>query len=171
MFIQLTSHAGNRGSNPRSSQARLSLSCIGRVNTVRHVHMENVQRFYEWDRIFFTFSQVRSTIENILKPCLTSKKNSIFKVKNHWIFCLLHFLFKNCTTRIIWRDVTIACYFHTVKVTLLIFSQCEIYRYYSMNISVYHGWCVRHGFSEMTSRWGEKHRIPITELTILLHAS
>ena len=47
---------------------------------------------------------------------------SIYYVFFGFKTCFFQTLDTVCKT---WCDVTIACYFHTVKITLLIFSQCE----------------------------------------------
>ena len=70
--------------------------------------------------------------------------------QEHWIFCLLHCLwFFTCffpifdTACNIWRDSTIAFYFHTVELTLclLLFAHCEKrqwrYYFYSMDKTRY----------------------------------
>ena len=63
---------------------------------------------------------------------LTSEINSIFNAKNiDFSVNNIFFGFRKCffqisdTTCYTWCDVTIACYFHIMKITILIFSHCE----------------------------------------------
>ena len=81
---------------------------------------------------FFKFSRLRGASENIRLSCLTSEMNSVFIVKLlnvlfitfSLVFQILH-TSTACKTR---RDVTIVCNFHTfhtVKITLCIFSHWE----------------------------------------------
>ena len=76
---------------------------------------------------------LKSKSGNIKTSCFTSEKNSIFNVKN------IYLVSSNRRTR---RDVTKACYFQPVKITLLILSQskittCERYHLYSMDKTRY----------------------------------
>ena len=101
---------------------------------------------------FYIFILVRGTGENISKSCLTSEINSIFNV-NHWIFCLLHFLWfsnmylpnlRQCMQYMIWRHNSLLfsqCenntlwYFHSVIITA-----CERYHFHSGLNPEFHCW-------------------------------
>ena len=88
---------------------------------------------------FFIFTRVRSASKNRRKkPRLSREINSIFSVKSINFYnlytCLFQILNATCKT---WRDVTVAYYFHTVKVNFLIFSQLEnngLWRYHFYSI-------------------------------------
>ena len=81
---------------------------------------------------FFLFSRLWGTSENIRLSCLSSEMNSIFIVKPLNVlfitFSLVFQILHTSTACKTWRDVTIVCNFHTfhtVKITLCIFSHWE----------------------------------------------
>ena len=85
--------------------------------------------FHKWDRIFDIFRIANHEWKYYLKKsCLTSDFNvKIIKWSFYYIFvsCLNMFLSNVHSACNICRDVTITRYFHAVKITLYIFSQCE----------------------------------------------
>ena len=88
--------------------------------------------FHKWDNFFSSYFH---NWKYFLKSCLTSEKYSIINVQNiefsvYYIFygfwtCFYQILDTECN---IWRDITISCYFHGVKITHLTFSLCDNYK-------------------------------------------
>ena len=88
--------------------------------------------FLERDRIFY-ISREQSTSEHMKKSCLSREINSIFNDKSieFFVFFIL-FEFQTCFFQIIdtacntQRDVTIAYYYHTVKISFWCFHNVKI---------------------------------------------
>ena len=92
---------------------------------------------------FLIFSWVQSTCKNMTKSCLTSEINAIFNIKSlNFLFITFSLIFEHVSIAWnTWRDVTIACYFHTMKISWYFHSvkiaARERYHFYSMDKTQY----------------------------------
>ena len=104
--------------------------------------------FHEWDRNFYIFHECKAQVvipDN--KKILSLKWNKIpYSMSNHWIFCLLHFLWfynmflQNLDTACNnLHDDTMACYFHTVNFIFTVwkYPACEDNCVYFMDKTQY----------------------------------
>lgn len=57
----------------------------------------NMESIHEWGRVFFIFSRVQSMRQTLIKSLLTKRSdiNSIFNIKNNFLFCTFPLVFKS----------------------------------------------------------------------------